>query len=270
MSDGVQPTTSVSPYDWDQHWSVYGEPVQANPANGFRRRLVLKLLGSPSPGATIVDIGSGQGELALYLQTIFPECEVIGIEYSGEGVRRSREAAAALGSKAKFIQRDLLQTAESVLPGSRKASFAICSEVLEHVDHPEILLENAAAYLAPGCRIVVTVPGGPRSAFDRHIGHRQHFRPLELARLLGQAGFEVDRTYRAGFPFFNLYRIAVIARGKRLIADLQDVASHKGKARAGTAISGLFDALLRWNLDSSPFGWQVAAVATYRGHGETA
>jgi 2-polyprenyl-3-methyl-5-hydroxy-6-metoxy-1,4-benzoquinol methylase len=36
----------------------------------------------------------------------------------------------------------------------------VCSEVLEHVDRPRELLANAAAYLAPGCRLVVTVPGG--------------------------------------------------------------------------------------------------------------
>ncbi len=270
MSDGVPPATSVSPDDWDEHWSAFGDPVQANPANGYRRRLVLKLLGNPPPGSTIVDIGSGQGQLALYMQTVFPECQVVGIEYSGEGVRRSREAAVALRSKTLFVHRDLLEDAESVLPGGPKASFAVCSEVLEHVDHPDTLLENAADYLAPGCRIVFTVPGGPRSAFDRHIGHRQHFRPLELVGRLDQAGFEVDRTYQAGFPFFNLYRLAVIARGKRLIADLQGVTSHKGKAQVGTAISKLFDVLLRWNLDSSPFGWQVAAVARYRGPGESA
>ena len=36
-------------------------------------------------------------------------------------------------------------------------------------------MRNAAALLAPGAKVVVTVPGGPRSAFDKHIGHCRHF-----------------------------------------------------------------------------------------------
>src|SRR3546814_18015665 len=74
--------------------------------------------------------------------------------------------------------------------------------------------------MAPGCRLVVTVPGGPMSAFDRHIGHRRHFTPPALAALLTDAGLAVERTDGAGFPFFNLYRLGVIARGHRLVADL--------------------------------------------------
>ena len=57
---------------------------------------------------------------------------------------------------------------------------------------------------------VVTVPGGPMSAFDRHIGHRRHFSPDDLRAVLLAAGFQVERTTGVGFPFFNLYRLVAI------------------------------------------------------------
>ena len=92
----------------------------------------------------------------------------------------------------------------------------MCSEVLEHLDDPATLLGNALPNLAPGCRLVVTVPGGPRSAFDRHIGHRRHYNRRDLRRLLEGVGLRVDGVIAAGFPFHTLYRLAVILRGERL------------------------------------------------------
>jgi SAM-dependent methyltransferase len=254
--------------EWDRHWALYGEPAEGNPANNYRHRLVMALLGHPGAGDTIFDIGSGQGELAMLLQERFPEAAVKGIEYSAEGVQRARTAAEASALRIEFILRDLLEPA-TVGPTLRSsATFAVCSEVLEHVDDPGLLLRNAAAYLAPGCRLVVTVPGGPRSAFDRHIGHRRHFAPAGLRHLLEGAGFEVEHVARAGFPFFNLYRLAVIARGRRLIADLERAASSDdGGAGATTqgAVLAFFDRAFRLNMASSPFGWQMVAVGRYVG-----
>ena len=122
-------------------------------------------------------------------------------------------------------------------------------------------------YLAPGCRLVVTVPGGPRSAFDRHSGHRQHFAPAGLRRLLEGAGFNVEHVARAGFPFFNLYRLAVIARGRRLIADLERPPTGGGRAQG--RVLGFFGRAFRFNLSSSPLGWQMVAVGRFIGPGST-
>jgi SAM-dependent methyltransferase len=257
------PDATAGRDEWDRHWAVYGEPAEGNPANTYRHRLVMKLLGRPASGDTVLDIGSGQGELALLLQREFPDATVVGIEYSAEGVLRAQAAAAAAGLPATFAQRDLLEPA-TVDPEVRgRAAFAVCSEVLEHVDDPGLLLRHAAEYLAPGCRMVVTVPGGPRSAFDRHIGHRQHFRATGLRALLEGSGFDVEYVARAGFPFFNLYRMAVIARGRKLIADLED-GERDGRGAQG-ALLAFFDRAFRFNLPSSPFGWQMVAVGRLAG-----
>jgi len=258
----ARPPVQAGRDEWDRHWARYGEPAQGNPANAYRHRLVLRLLGEPGPGDVVLDVGSGQGELALALKRRFPAATVRGIEYSAEGVARAAAAAAAAGLDVSFARRDLLEPAKPGEAGGA-ASFATCSEVLEHVDDPALLLRNAGEYMAPGCRLVVTVPGGPRSAFDEHIGHRRHFGPARLRDLLTGAGYAVERVARAGFPFFNLYRLAVIARGRRLIADLESGAP--GAAGAPGAVLAFFDKSFRLNLPSSPFGWQMVAVARYRG-----
>src|SRR2546423_2245665 len=117
---------------------------------------------------------------------------------------------------ANYGVADLFQPPATLSAFSGWATPAVCSEVLEHVDDPVAFLKRSQTYLAPKAQLIVTVPGGPMSAFDRHIGHRQHFNRRKIRSILEQAGYSVQRVYLAGFPFFNLYRLLVIARGKRL------------------------------------------------------
>ncbi|HWD25118.1 MAG TPA: class I SAM-dependent methyltransferase [Acidimicrobiales bacterium] len=249
--------------DWDAHWSNYGDTSGAlNPANRMRERLILSLLGEIAGGSTILDIGSGQGDLAFVLADRYPDAKVIGVEYSSEGVKRARRAAESRSSGVTFLERNLLEAVPAAEASSVCAQYATCSEVLEHVDDPVEILTNAKAYLAPGCRVVFTVPGGPRSAFDRHIGHRQHFTPASLTEVIDRSGLEVIRTARAGFPFFNVYKSLVIARGKKLVADVEK--GDSGETATSPAIRAVLralDTLFHANLPAGPLGWQIVATA---------
>ena len=250
-------------HDWDRHWSRFGFAVRDNPATLYRRRLIWDGMRRQSSGARILDIGSGQGSWPIWLAQEFPNTEIRGVEYSAVGVDRSREAAteAGIGMRLSFSQRDLLEP--QVIEDSERhwATLAICSEVLEHVDFPEVLLANAREYLGPECRLIVTVPSGPRTSFDRHIGHRRHFTKRSLSDVLEKSGFEIHVLRRAGFPFFNLYKLVVLLRGRALIADL-DRDNPARSSRLSDAVQRVFGIAFKWNLDSSPFGWQLYASAT--------
>lgn len=243
--------------DWDRHWQDYTDAAQHNPAQRYRREIACKLLArhSCSGAARILDIGSGQGDLARDLRRAFPQSEIAGLELSATGI----EASLRKVPDARFVQRNLLEPGDA---GELQAwaQFAVCSEVLEHLDDPTLFLKNTAPYLAPGCVLIVTVPGGPQSEFDRHIGHRQHFTPAQLRALLQGAGFEVELAATAGFPFFNLYRLVVISRGKRLITDVQSGSGSK----LASAVMALFRPLFALNLLGSPWGWQTIAAARWR------
>ena len=129
---------------------------------------------------------------------------------------------------------------------------------------PALLLANAKPYLGRGCRIVITVPGGPRSAFDKHIGHRQHFTRESVTNVLETAGLRVEQTMAAGFPTFNAYKLLVIARGKRLIDDVK--ADDSGRStRVAKLAMDMFDPMFRIARPNSRWGWQLVAVATYPG-----
>ena len=271
MSDNLDESTGApnevrtnadgtDPDDWDDHWARYGEAAEGNPANDYRRTLILKLLGNPRAGTTLLDIGSGQGQFAIAYQELHPEIAVWGVEYSALGVRRSRQVAEDAGVPARFVERNLLTPVE-LDPDQPPASYAVCSEVLEHVHDPTTLMRNAMMMLAPGARVVVTVPGGPRSAFDRHIGHFRHFTAAYLHEVLTGAGLDVDRVYRCGFPFFNLYKLAVIARGEKLVASIDSRPAGAQPSSLEAVVARTFRLGFRLNLDDSPFGWQMAAVA---------
>jgi hypothetical protein len=115
--------------------------------------------------------------------------------------------------------------------------------------------------LAPGCRLVITVPGGPRSAFDKHIGHHRHFNAGSLAAVLAEAGYRVERVVRAGFPVFNVYKLAIIARGERFISDVADLAPGRKPSKSELIATRILDRAFRYTLRDSPLGWQLAAVA---------
>ena len=242
--------------DWDRHWHAYADSATVNPAEAYRRRLVLRLLDLGAGPARVLDVGSGQGDMAAEITSRHPGVEVVGLELSQRGV----EVARAKVPSASFVQADLLESADPPVGLRAWATHAVCSEVLEHVERPDALLANALPYLAPGCRVVVTVPGGPRSAFDLHIGHRRHYRPRELRDLLEGVGLVVERATGAGFPFFNLYRLAVVLRGEKLV---DDVKSGGGAAASPAALAMMrtFGLLFTLNVASSPWGWQIVASA---------
>jgi len=247
--------------DWDRHWQDYSASNRLNPAQDFRRRVILHHLARLGNGAgplRVLDIGCGTGEFLRLLLARYPRAECLGLEYSRRGVEIARRNVPP----ASFLQADLLQPQQPEPRFRAWATLAVCSEVLEHVDDPDRLLRNAQPYLAPGARLIVTVPGGPISAFDRYIGHRRHFTPAALADLLTAAGYEVRGAWGAGFPFFNLYRLAVIGRGERLV---RDVASGS-KQICGPALVAmrLFGYLFRLNSMESARGWQTVGLARYR------
>lgn len=238
---------------WDSHWDRYSTATRSNPGQILRRRLIVRLLGAggEEPDA-ILDFGCGSGDLIRALASSFPGAAFAGADISESGLDRTRQELPG----AALVRYDFAQQSEP--PGELRewATHVVCSEVLEHVDDPVRVLANAARCLKPGGRLVVTVPGGPMSAFDRHIGHQEHFTRDWIRDVLERAGFRVEVVAAAGFPVFNLYRLTVLLRGKRLI---DDVSGDPGPL--ARSVMALFRWFMGMTLFDSPWGWQIVARA---------
>jgi SAM-dependent methyltransferase len=244
--------------DWEAHWDRYAESARENPAQRMRHDIIARLLQDDSGRGEmrVLDLGSGQGDLVQRLKLVLPRAFFVGLELSQSGVAISQRKVPG----ATFLVANIVQPAAALNEFAGWATHAVCSEVLEHVDDPASFLRKSLTYLTPNARLIVTVPAGPMSAFDRHIGHRQHFNREKIGSMLRDAGYSIERTFLAGFPFFNLYRLLVIARGKWLARDIEAKSSGISSGVARFAMK-LFGVLFHANLLDSPFGWQLIAVA---------
>lgn len=256
MSDGtVQQNEATA---WDHYWCESADVSDHyNPGAAYRARVIQRMLqiDRDCAGNKLVEIGSGNGQFASEFCATFPLVKFLGLDMSRRGVEHARRRVPA----AQFEVCNLLQPPPPDSGITRfEATHALCSEVLEHVDDPEELLRNAACAMAQGCRLVLTVPGGPMTLFDKHIGHRKHYSPRDLELVLRAAGFQVEKVGGFGFPFYNLYRLVLLCRGSGLI----QMVSGRPSLLVRTGFH-IFSTLCRLNLDR--WGWQTVGIARWPG-----
>lgn len=242
--------------NWDSHWDNFSASASNNPAEYFRFRLVFNILQREKTNAsTLIDFGSGTGIFLKELNTRFPNINMIGFEYSKMGV----EIAKANVPKGSFFQKNMLEEDDEPIDALNSADYAVCTEVLEHVDNPVLFLKNSRKYLKNGAKLIITVPGGKMSEFDKYLGHRKHFSIKDLSDILLEAGFKKYKVRAAGFPFFNLYKLAIIIRGKHLIEDCKNFEKKKSIGMFGRILGSLFYTMFLFNVNNTPFGWQIIA-----------
>jgi len=201
--------------NWNRHWNDYAAAAEKNPAMYFRFSTIVDLVRSISPQPIqIVDVGCGTGALLEILQSEFTGAQLVGVEPSKSGFDI---VSQRLDSVLLFNQDIVSKSLDNnvVQPGT----IVVCSEVLEHLDDPHLLLRCIKSQFGKtGAQLVVSVPGGVRSAFDVHIGHRRHYTRETLEFVMRQAGLSEIRIWRAGFPFFNIYKLLTVILGRRLIS----------------------------------------------------
>jgi SAM-dependent methyltransferase len=140
-----------------------------------------------------------------------------------------------------------------VLP--RSFDLIVCSEVIEHIEDDRQTLQFLISLLKPGGCLILTVPSGPISKFDKFIGHFRHYSKGSLESLLGEAGYIDIEINRAGFPAINILRLATIVAGNAMIPLLQ----KRGFAESGSSryITLFVQKAFLISMKDSIFGWQL-------------
>ncbi len=98
-------------------------------------------------GDRVLDIGCGDGTMLATL----PDCDKTGIDMSGAALEQSR---ARLGGKATILKMNM----EAMTFADASFDKISCSEVLEHVLHPDRALAEIARVLKPGGTAAVSIP----------------------------------------------------------------------------------------------------------------
>jgi ubiquinone/menaquinone biosynthesis C-methylase UbiE len=114
-----------------------------------RRRLrIIRGLLAARPGEELIEVGCGGG----HVLALFPECRLVGVDVSGAMLEKAKKRLERLDVSFHKGELDEL--------GLAPASFdaAICTEVLEHVVDPDVVLSGIRRLLRPSGRLVVTFP----------------------------------------------------------------------------------------------------------------
>ena len=118
-----------------------------------RLEIITKTLTEHLPSdAAILDVGCGNGIISRGIGS--KGFNVLGIDVSAKAIEKARELNRLPNVKFEVI------SAEQLVNDGKKYQGVICSEVLEHLNHPEKLLYTLYQSLADDGILIVTVPNG--------------------------------------------------------------------------------------------------------------
>ena len=129
---------------------------------------------------SLVDIGCGDGRLALEIKNNFSSLEILGIDYS----KRAIQLAQSMNPYGNYKQLDILT--QSV---EKKFDVGILMEVFEHIN-PEMgdeFVQAISKLLKPGGLLYVTVPHINKVVEYKHY---RHFSSESLIKCF-ESGFDV-------------------------------------------------------------------------------
>lgn len=245
-------TENVDRIFYDHLWAADWKYVQAGgPLTHTRYRLIDKALRKYTKlSGTCLDLGCGNGALLSILSRSYPLLTLHGIDISENATRNADPKLTA-----SIRTGDIIELAQSF--ESNSFNTIICSEVLEHVSDPAIVLRDAYRILKPDGYMVITVPAGMEhwSIQDEYAGHLRRFDIPSLRELLLRSGLYPVEIYRWGRLFARLYNQMVSKVGPKVIASC---GANPVAKLAAIVFQFLF---LADDLIRNSHGFQLVAVA---------
>lgn len=119
-------------------------------ARAGRSRFARLLDDAIAPGARVVEVGCGTGQMSLYLAS--PDRLVVGADLTRESLQLGAAAARRFGiGNVVFVETDLSR------PGLRAEGFDVvyCSGVLHHTPNPRAAFAHVARLARPGGVVLV-------------------------------------------------------------------------------------------------------------------
>ena len=104
------------------------------------------------PGATVLDVGCGNGIISRGIGR--EGFNVFGIDISDKAIEKARSLTNMPNVRFEQI------SAEQLVADGKRYDAVICSEVLEHLNQPEKLLQVLYQSLTDNGILIVTVPNG--------------------------------------------------------------------------------------------------------------
>lgn len=198
--------------------SLYAEKDSA--AYRFKRRLTyrtvlfaIKRAAGDRRKFSLLEIGTGSGYLACFVEQEHPEAIVTGVEYDPRLVALTQSKV----SRATIQQGN----AEQLGLDGQQFDVIVSLQVIEHLYHPEKMLEGVRRLLAPGGRFILTTPNlgclSARVMKDKWHGYRPDHVALkdrdDWVAFAERHGFRTvysGSTFFSGIPWLNRLPMGVV------------------------------------------------------------
>lgn len=187
----------------DQTAEDYGDRAMPDPMIEAETSARLQAAAAQFAGATrVLDVACGNGAFSLLLAQQNPDVRIVAIDYSAANIAKARETATRVGvaGRVTFVEAavyDFGAQASLLTQAVRRAWHKVqipfdgvfIGEFLEHIADPASLLTDVAT-LAPGGRVVCTMPSGPWTELMPHDvpikrGHVHHYAYDDVQAIFG-------------------------------------------------------------------------------------
>ena len=168
----------VSTFAWEHHIKIY---------NLYRKSFLPCL---DLERGRLLDLGSGSGIWSFLTTHFLPQWTSQGIDISEKSVELSTTMAesSGLGNKVQFMACDALN-----FKGNEKYDAAISCFLMEHLEEPQLLLQNMASNLETRGYAFITA-----ALTAAEVDHISEFRrESEIVSMAEEAGFRVFSMYSA-------------------------------------------------------------------------
>ncbi len=122
----------------------------------FRQNIYHITVNNVEAGSHVLELGCASGHISSYLKNEL-DCKAFAIDINKENVELSRQRGV------NTIEGDLetdecLNEIFDYIELNGKFDFIICTEVIEHLKSPELLLDNIKLFIKPEGKVIISTP----------------------------------------------------------------------------------------------------------------
>jgi 2-polyprenyl-3-methyl-5-hydroxy-6-metoxy-1,4-benzoquinol methylase len=151
------------------------------------------------PGDRIVEVGVGHGLLAALMFDTQPDLQYVGVDISPSSLEYAESALLQTGvekDRVTMVHADATSGDLVALGGEGGFDGLVCCEVLEHVDHPDVLSSSLAQALAPGRPAFLSTVANMEAEDHVYLFHDVE----EIREMLSSTGWTAQQDLASVLP----------------------------------------------------------------------
>lgn len=234
----------------DSQWNDLNEFLDKSWWYQTRNEIIGDALRHLSTSSTIWDLGGGSGEVAHYLRDHGHSVIEIEPSLTGATIASQRGITSLCGRLRDFH-----------LPSESIQTFTMF-DVLEHLSNRDEVLAETYRTLAPGGRLVLSVPAlnALWSQFDDDAGHFRRYNKASIRNELKSQGFTVERI---GYFFtLTVLPVFVLRAIPYRLGRTQSTAAREALGPEGGALGAVARRIERKIALRTPIGSSILVIAT--------